>query len=425
MKDHIKRRSLRYFNYHFTLRGVFENLCAGGTLAFVSFALAIGVPRERIALITAAASAACILQMLALFLANRVQRKKRYILVLSFLEPILMAATVITIPFLPSPWRFPLLLVAVFMAAGALHLTKPFTDGWMAAVIPAGIRGRYIGRRTQWLTVSVVLTTLTSGFLLQYGADGNILLIAIILVIGALFGVLAVFQLRSLEMPAVAAISRVTLSDIRDVFCGKYPRFKRYLLGMLIYLLPFFLGIPYYQVFYLRVLNMPAGFVALISCVYFAVKIVVMPICGRWCDRIGIRSALLVAGCIYVMFYGGFPFNHTGRYWPILICWAIAAFADGLYVVAISSALYASVPETPNRNVFFAVSNLVALGGYGIGALVAMPILTVLQPVNWNIGPLQIGPYQIYYAICALLMIPCTFSALLIAPPGRQTRVKG
>ncbi len=405
-----------YFNYYFSLRGVFETLCAGSTLVFVSFALSIGVPRERIALITAATSAACIMQMLALFLANRIHRKKRFIMILSFTEPLLMASAVMAIPFLPTGWRFPVLIAAVFLAAGALHLTKPFTDGWMASIIPAGIRGRYIGKRIQWLTVSTVLATLTSGFLLQYGTDGAMLPTAMILVVGALFGVLSVLQLRSLDMPAVAAISKVTLTDVWDVISGRYRPFYRYLLGMMIYLLPFFLAIPYYQVYYLRVLNMPAGFVALMGCGYFAIKIAVMPFCGRWVDRVGIRSALLVAGLVYVVFFAGFLFNHTGRYWPLLLCWGVVAPADGLYAVSIASALYARVPNTPNRNVFFAVSNLVALGGYGVGALIAMPILALLQPVRWTAGPLQIGPFQVYYALCALLMTGCLFSSFLIAP---------
>lgn len=419
MKNTPQRRSLRYFNYYFSLRGVFENLCGGGTLVFVSFALSIGIARERVALITTVTSAACIMQMLAIFLANRIHRKKRYILILSFIEPLLMAAAVLAIPFMPPAWRFTALMVAVFLAAGALHLTKPFTDGWMATIIPAGLRGRYIGRRVQWLTLSTVLATLTGGFLLQFGARGAMLPTAMILVVGALFGILSVLQLRTLDMPAVAAVSKVTLADVWAVISGRYPLFHRYLLGMLIYLCPFFLAIPYYQVYYLRILHMPEGFVAMMSCVYFAVKIMVMPFCGRFTDRFGGRLSLLVAGVIYVVFFAGFSMSHETFYWPVLFGWALVSIADGFYAVAIASALFASVPDTPNRNVFFAVSNLVALGGYGIGALIAMPILSLLQRVEWTNGPFRGGQFQVYYGLCALLMAGCLFSALMITPAHR------
>jgi MFS family permease len=416
MQTDRTRHSLRYFNYFFSLRGVFENLCAGNTLLFVSFALATGVSRERIGIISAAASVACIVQMLALFLANRIRHKKRFFLLLSFIEPLLMMAAVLTIPFLPAAWRFPFLISAVFLAAATLHLTKPFTDGWMAAIIPAGIRGRYIGLRTQWLTISTILSTLAAGFLLQYCTGGAMLPIAVILVIGALFGVLAVMQLRTIEMPALAATSHVTMRDIWSVISGHYRPFTRYLLGMLIFLCPFYLAIPYYQVYYLRILEMPAGIVALMQCGYFVVKIVMMPYCGRWVDRYGVRTALLTAGIIYTVFYAGFPLNQTGCYWPLLLCWMLVAPADGLYGVAITSALYSSVPDTPNRSVFFAVSNLVALGGYAIGALIAIPILALLRPVQWTWGPFAIGQFQAYYGLCALLMAGCTLSSFWIAP---------
>ena len=129
---------------------------------------------------------------------------------------------------------------------------------------------------------------------------------------------------------------------------------------------------------------------------------------------------LLLAGVIYTVFYASFPLNQAGRFWPMLIAWGFAAPADGLYSIAITSTLYGSVPETSHRNVFFAVSNLVALGGYAIGAPLAMTILAHLQPLQFAWGPFFFGPYQIFFAFCALLTAFCSLSSFWIAPALRK-----
>src|SRR5205085_7506688 len=130
------RATLGLFNWNLALRAVFDATCAGTTIIFVSYALELGVPAERMGFVTCAVSAACILQMLSISVSRRVRNKKRLVVSLALIEPLLMIGAVLIVPFLPPMLRLYVLSSAAFVAAAALHLSRPLTDEWVASAIP-------------------------------------------------------------------------------------------------------------------------------------------------------------------------------------------------------------------------------------------------------------------------------------------------
>jgi predicted MFS family arabinose efflux permease len=409
------RRTLETFNWSVCLRSVFDAVCGGSTLAFVAFALSLGIPRERIGWITTAVSFACLLQLLGLYAVNFVRDRKRYLITLGVLEPCLMMFTVASLPHLPPPLRLPCLALAVFLAAAFLHLTAPLTADWVAATIPAELRGRYLGRRMQWVALTAIVTGLLVGWLCDRIGRGNAVGLSLLLAAGGVFGVGAALALGRAAMPAFSESVRFSGADLRHVF--GHRAFLRYLAATLLFNLPFFAACPYYQVFNLDVLHMSPRLIAVAGAGYSVTKILLARWGGRLADRYSARAIGLACGVPYALFFAVFPLCTPDRFWPVIVAWTAVGAVDMLYGIAVQSALYGLLPESPARPAFFAASSLTNLGLYAVGAWGAMHIAEALKGVHLQVGPITLGQFHLLYAGCALLMLPCTLAACLL--PGR------
>lgn len=409
------RTSLAWFNWNVSLRGVFETICGGTTMVFVAYALVLGVPKHAMGYFSATIGCACILQLLCLPLVSRVRRRKRFILIAALIEPLLLVLAVLLTPVLPPALRPVSLGLAVFLAAACLHLTRPFADDWLATTIPSGLRGRYIGRRLRISSLAIIAATLVVGYAVDALGQANALGLTALLITGAVFGLAAALTLTRATLPEQADPPRFRQSDLIDVM--RTRPFVSLLTGTVLFNLPFYIASGYYQVFNLEVLRMRPWLIACMGVGYLVVKILVTPGFGRVCDRIGPRRTLWLIGPIYVGFFLCFPFAEPGRSWPIIAAWTFVAVADGIYAVAAPGALYAAIPGQGARPAYFAVYNLINLGCFAIGGVLAVPMLGLLEQVQWKWGVAHLGGYHLFYAIMGLIMVPC--SAAIFLFPGK------
>lgn len=411
LTKHETRSSLAWFNWNVSLRGVFETICGGATMVFVAYAIAIGVPRDSMGYFSATISCACIAQLLCLPLANRIRQRKRFILVLAVSEPVLLLLAIATAPLLPPPLRPVSLGLAVFLAASCLHLTRPFADDWLATTIPSGLRGRYLGRRIRISSFAIIAATLLVGVAVDLIGSTNASGLAVLLIVGGIFGIAAALSLSRATMLETGVLPQYRVRDLLGVLLNR--AFLRLLIGTMIFMLPFYFAVAYYQVFNLEVLRMRPWLIATMGVGYLVVKLLLTPWFGRLCDRTGPRRMLWLSGPIYAAFFLCFPFAIEGRVWPVILGWAFVAVADGIYGVAAPASLYATVPGQGARPAYFALYNLVSLGCFAIGGVIAVPLLGWMADVHVMWGPANLGGYHLFYALCGLAMIPCTAAVWL------------
>ncbi|MBP9914507.1 MAG: MFS transporter [Opitutaceae bacterium] len=405
------RASLAWFNWNVSLRGVSETICGGTTMVFVAFALVIGVPQDSMGYFGAAISCACIVQLLCLPLVSRVRQRKHFILTVAIIEPLLVILAVVLTPTLPPALRPVSLGVAVFLAAACLHLMRPFADDWLATTIPSGLRGRYLGRRVQVSSIAIIASTLGVGYAVEVLGKSNGRGLAVLLIIGALFGLAAALTLSRATMAVEKTTTPFNLGDLLTVL--RTRPFVRLVVGTMVFMLPFYFACAYYQVFNLEIVVMRPWLIACMGVGYLAVKLALTPWLGRICDRVGPRRLLWLAGPIYSAFFLCFPFAELGRPWPIIAGWAFVAVADGIYAVAAPAALFGTIPDQGARPAYFAVYNLTSLGCYALGGVLAVSLLRFLQPANLTLGSFHFGGYHLFYALCGLAMIPCTAAIAL------------
>ena len=406
-KDEI-RVSLTSYNWNIGLRSIFEGVCGINTFVYVAFALALGLPKEKMGFINTAVSVACLAQLVSLFVANFINDRKAYVIKLAFAEPIIVLSAVVLAPYMPPAWRIVFLLIAAFVGAAFLHLTSPFVAEWLASTIPPGLRGRFLGRRFQVQQLFLAATLLASGFILERIGRTNVVGISFLLAGGAVFGILAVLMLNRVSLPASSVTTSVTWGSIIEVL--RHKPFRLYLLAYFLVEIPFYLACPYYQVFNLEVAHMRETHIAYMMVAYTVVKIATLPLWGKVCDRGYMKTMAYGCMVVYVLFFVAFPFTVPGRTWPLFIAWGLAGLADAAYSVWPSILLFRILPNSNARPAFFAILSVITVGLFGFGAMCAVPILEGLKSVQFQIGGTALTHFHIFYIGVGVLMFISAFA---------------
>jgi MFS family permease len=417
------RQSLESFNWNLSLRCVFDTICGMSGFVFVTFALGLGIPKESLGLLASIASFAALFQMLSLMALARIGDKKRYTIRLAIFEPLILIACVLLLPSLPQPLRFPVLGIAVFTAAAALNLTRPITDDWLASSIPDSIRGRYLGKRMQISSLILILAMAGTGFLARGLPKDNPMPYSLFMTAGALFAILAAFALSRAHLSEPARPDPFSWS----VFPGlmKNRLFLGCLLVSLVYNIPFWFAMPYYQVVYLKVFHMSEIDIALMLVLYYIVKIACSPILGRWITRCGARSVIFWVTVPYLYLFFSFTICTPERTWPLWIGWIGAALADTGFSLAITAALYEAVPRDGPRRPYFVTNNLMTFAVAGILTACSAGLTDLLKDQAWTLGSWHLGQFQILYLLCTLALIPLGFGSAFFLPakPERSSPV--
>jgi len=312
----------------------------------------------------------------------------------------------------------PVLAAATISSAASLHMSRPVRDDWEAAAIPAGLRGRYLGRRVRLLSL-VAVAALVAPAILGDAAGRNPTVLAGLLVVGGAFGVLAVASLSRVAQYGGEGFSDIAMKDVLAV--AKVSSFRRFVGGTFIYNLPFLLTVPFYQVYFQTVLGMSFSVIVGNSAAYLLLKAAAARAIGSLGDRLGPRRGLLVVGPLYITFFVLMALSTPDRVWLVYLAWGTAAVGDAMYMVAYTSGLYAAVPKRGPRPAFFAFNNLFVLGAYGVGAIVAELLIKWMGDGERMIGPMSFGPYQCLYLIAGATMCVAMFGALLyVRKPARM-----
>ncbi len=413
------RTALEAFHWNAGFRSCYDTICGPGLFIFVSFALSLGLAKERIGVITSISSFACLMQVVSIAAVNFIPDKKRFILAFGLCDSLALIAMALAAPFLPAGLRLWALGAGVFLSGAAFHLTRPLSDDWLASSIPVSIRSRYLGRRFQVISACTIAAMLLAGYVAERIAKSDSFGLGLALAGGGLFGALSILALWRAPMPVRPAMTRVTWKDAREAL--RVRPFRNYLLGFFVYNIPFLMAVPYYQVFNLKVLQMRESRIAYVAIGYQGVKLLVTGPCARFIHRRGIRRTLWACGPLYALFFLTYLLCTPERTWPLYAAWAMVGIADAAWSIAAMVALYDAVPDAAGRPVYFAMANVLSIGIFCIGGVAAIPLLERLQNTTVQIGPLALGQFHCLYALCFLMMIPAMCGAMFF--PAREKQL--
>jgi MFS family permease len=398
------RAALRLLLVQAALLGTWSSVGMPANAVVSGFALdVLGMSREDAGLIGSCVYLAAVWQFLSFVITNRIANRQRFVVLAGAGEVLCLLLT------LAVPWLFGkgnavacgVFLGLLALSGSCLHVAQPILGSWLSAVVPARIRGRYLGSRQVLMTGLATVGTWVGVRVVDHwhGWGG----FAAVVVGCGLAGLTGVAVLARTPMPPVSRQSHFRLRDFAGVL--RLDAFRRYLVFVVMLFAGFSLACCYYAAFFLVEIGLSFTQIGWYITGHNILMIAVLRPGGRLVDRIGAKPVLMIMLLLYAAFYLCFPFFTASRYWLILLAWTMVGIPDGLYWVAGTSTLYHSLPRGPERAGYLAVAQGVIMVGMGVGPLLVRLYLELARHLEFVVCGVRIERFRLLYAICGLTML--------------------
>ncbi len=398
------RLALELFLAQAALLGTWSAIGTPANAIVSGFALDIlGLRREDAGLLGSCVYLAAVWQFLSFVITNRIRDRKRFVLAAGAGEVICLLLT------LAVPWVWgrgtaaagAAFLALLALSGSCLHMAQPLLGSWLSAVVPARIRGRYLGSRQVLMTgLATVVTWVGVRVVDRWHTWGGFA--AVMAGCGAA-GLAGVAVLARAPMPPVSRETHFRLRDFAGVL--RLDAFRRYLVFVVMLFTGFSLACSYYAAFFLQEVGLSFTQIGWYITGHNILMIAVLRPGGRLVDRIGARPVLMVMLVLYAAFYLSFPFFTASRYWLILAAWTMVGIPDGLYWVAGMSALYHSLPRGPERAGYLAAAQGVIMVGMGVGPLLVRVYLHAARDLEVVLWGLRLERFRLLYCVCGFTML--------------------
>jgi len=412
------------------MRGLWVTVVAGalgssffqlilGTI-FVGFALALGATTIQIGFLTAAMPLGSVAQLLA---GSFIQRRgcRRELFTLSYLASRSLWVSVIALPFLPEPWyRYRIsLLFALLVVSNVLHAfgTNAWMS-WMGDIIPADIRGRFLGTRQAIATgVGSASGLIAARFIDWWKAGITPGSPAFFEGFAILFGIATVLGLTDILLFHFVPHPQVRRADGRIGFGSMLVapladrNFRPFVVTFCWWSLATGVAIPFFSVYLLRDLHLSYTTITIFEVASGLVYIVMSYFWGRVVHLAGpkamLAAAFLLAGlapCFYL-------FSSQTVIWPVLGAYVVGSM--GWSAVFIQS-MNLSIALSPQQGrphylaVSAAITGAVTSASYIFGGWLAHQ----LAPVHFQLWGFDVGNLQVLFVLSGALRASCVIPAL-------------
>jgi MFS family permease len=398
------RLALRLFLVQAALLGTWSSVGVPANAIVSGFALdVLGLSRENAGLVGSCVYLAAVWQFLSFLVTNRMANRKRFV-VLAGVGEVVCLLLVLVVPGVferGSGLACGIFLGLLFLSGTCLHVAQPLLGSWLSALVPARIRGRYLGSRQVLMTGLATVGTWAGTCLVDRWHNWGGFAAAIM--VCGLAGLAGVAVLARTPMPPVSQHTHFRLRDFAGVL--KLDDFRRYLVFVVMLFTGFALACSYYAVFFIEEIGLSFTQIGWYLISHNLLMILVLRPGGRLVDRIGAKPVLMGMLLIYAAFYLCFPFFTASRYWLILVAWTLVGIADGLYWVAGISTLYHALPRGSERAGYLAVAQGVIMVGMGIGPLLVRVYLQLARNLEFSVCGLRLERFRLLYFVCGLLML--------------------
>jgi MFS family permease len=296
---------------------LFDGVCSqimgvltGGAF-LVAFALMLGASQATIGLIAAIGPLTQILQIPAIFVVDRLRRRK-LLVVASSLFSRLFWVVVAALPFaFPPAIRIPVLLISLFMYFGLGTISGCAFNSWMRDFVPEDTMGGFFGKRMAVATAVGAALTLGAGVgvdLASRTVSNQFSVYSVLFVVGAVAGLAGVVFLGLIPEPRMTA---PPAGNVLAVFSGPFrdKAFRPLLVFLGSWNFAVNLAAPFFVVYMLKRLGMTMGWVLGLSVLSQIANVLFFRVWGSLADRFSNKSVLSVSGPMFIVSIAIWPFT--------------------------------------------------------------------------------------------------------------------
>jgi MFS family permease len=374
-------KALRWLTIEGSLTTVMGSLTGGAFL--VAFALMLGASNTAIGIIAAAAPLSQVLQIPTIFLIEKIRRRKRIVVISSTLARLFLLSSAF-MPWFPIPeLRLPLFVLALFTYYALASISGCAWNAWMRDLIPDEIMGRFFGKRLAVSTAFAALLSLGGGVLLDHQffepTGGNIY--AFLFLFGSLAGLFGVYYLKRTPEPIMQPHSVERLLPLLKL-PFRDQNYRRLIVFLAVWNFAINLAAPFYTVYMIKVLDMKLSWIIGLSVLSQGINVLFFHIWGKLADRFSNKSCLTVAGPLFIIGIGIWPFltlpDKYALTYPLLIGIHLLSGISTAGVTLCSSNIALKSAPQGQATIFLATNALVNGIAASVAPILAGPLADIL-----------------------------------------------
>ena len=398
----------------------------------IGFALYLGATPLVLGLLAGLPAIVGLLQLPASLYGDKLPKRRPFVAASSALGRLLW----IVIAFLPFvlPLHFALwvFLVLLTVSSALLTIVVPAWTSWMSDLVPSGSRGQYFARRSTVAGFVSMLLPLPAGAFLDLAVKRDLFApqfgFAVLFLLSAVAALASFFLIRKQPEPP-RQMGEATQGGFRTLLVPLADRnFRPFLSFAALTVCSQTLAGQFFTAWQVdkAALNLPYLVVQILGAVASGAGLLATPIWGYLNDKYGSRPLLAIAsgGVIVAPFIWLFTVPSAHAFWLnvglIIIINLFSGVAWGGVGLAQFNLLLANSPAQARTTYVAMFSAATGVLG-GVSPVVGGFLMTALQNVHIDFGPVAFNNYKILFTLTGLIRIACLFLLARVPSGGENT----
>lgn len=375
----------------------------GGSF-LTGYALHLGASDTLAGYIPLLGSICGIFSIFAGIILERIEKRKRLIIILNIISKTLVASIVAIPCFFSGTTAIVVLFVMLIAAYMTNSLMGIAINNWFISVVPESIRGRYYSiRQTCTLVVAAALPVMAGKFLDSVSSKyiGFVVIYSVAFVM--IWGEVISFTKINEPTSGHLGKGKIKLIDIVRLPL-RNKKFMFFVLSVIWFYLGFYICAAYTQVFMIKYLNLSYTFITTLGMFLSVGKMFTYRIWGKIYDSKGASYTIKMAIWFYILEVVVWTFvTGLNKYALIPITYVFEAIAFPGFIVGTFNMRFKLIPEngrTVYDGFYTAVVGIVLLIAPLTGRLVQTGIMSTNIP---NIMPF--AQFRLLYGITAIILL--------------------
>lgn len=321
----------------------------------------------------------------------------------------------VPLPFLPvssETKRAVLFAVAAIAGIGGVVGNNAWV-AWMGDLVPAGLRGRYFGRRTAMCSLSGSVAALTAGVLLDRAGGASGATLSALAATACAAGAATAFLMSKMHEPLGVTREPLELSHALAPFANEHAR--RLLQFQAAWNGAVGLSSAFYAVHMLTNLNMGFTWIAAHAVAVASARILAAPLWGRALDRVGARPILLTCSFGISLLPLIWLLPTTERWWPLAFEATLSGFLWSGHALA-TFTLPLSVAPRKGRAWWLAMCSMTAGLSFALASSFSGALAETL-PASASVAGRTVYGLQVLFVLSSLARFSAACLAARVVQP--------
>lgn len=437
------RNSRRMFIAADAMNQIIGNL-AGGTYLMALLAH-LGVSDGAIGVILSLGTLAAVFQLFIIEFVQKLKKYKLYVVLTIFQR--IWLGVLFLVPFLGCGAETKALLVIVmFLFAQIWSQTgNTVSIAWMAMLVPDQIRGTFLARKEAVAVFLAVFSTFVMGIVYDFFTDINMeyafaanggLLIVMAIVNTVLFVLMkdprhSLLNTEGKELHGKLAKraqkelhveKKPFLEIFREAFAS--PGFRKVLVMSILWNTCYYIVCPFMASYYINDLGLSFTFVTMINLIATVLRVLILPVMGRFSDQRGAEGALSISLAIFMvsdlLFAFTVPSNGLVMYCIASLVAAVGWSYIGAGLLNVQLKNMEESKQTEQYAILSGVSGFSAM----VISVISGEVLDFLQKNRVTFAGRELYAQQILNIVGALLVLILILYVMLVVRKKKENTNK-